>query len=29
LVASAPKAGDYFRGGEGSTLWLDDFELIY
>lgn len=29
LVASASKGGDYFLGGEGSTLWLDDFELIY
>lgn len=28
-VASASKYGDYFAGGEGSTLWLDDLELIY
>ncbi|MDE6555420.1 MAG: PCMD domain-containing protein, partial [Duncaniella sp.] len=27
--ASASKAGDYFLGGEGSTLWIDDFELVY
>lgn len=29
LVASSSKYGDYFTGGEGSTLYLDDFELIY
>ncbi|MDE6417550.1 MAG: DUF4493 domain-containing protein [Duncaniella sp.] len=29
VVASASKAGDYFLGGEGSTLWLDDIELVY
>lgn len=29
IVASASRYGDYFLGGEGSTLWLDDFELIY
>lgn len=29
IVASASKYGDYFIGGEGSTLWLDDFELVY
>ncbi|MCC8172407.1 MAG: PCMD domain-containing protein [Parabacteroides sp.] len=29
VVASASKYGDYFTGGDGSTLWLDDFELIY
>lgn len=29
VVASASKAGDYFLGGEGSTLWLDDLELVY
>ncbi|MDH6359236.1 PCMD domain-containing protein [Parabacteroides sp. PF5-9] len=29
VVASASKYGDYFIGGEGSTLWIDDFELIY
>lgn len=28
-VASASKYGDYFAGGEGSTLWFDDLELIY
>lgn len=29
VTASASKYGDYFIGGEGSTLWIDDFELIY
>lgn len=29
VVASSSKYGDYFTGGEGSTLYLDDFELIY
>ena len=29
IVASASRFGDYFLGGQGSTLWLDDFELIY
>lgn len=29
LVATSSKYGDYFTGGEGSTLWIDDFELVY
>lgn len=29
VVATASKYGDYFTGGEGSKLWLDNFELIY
>ena len=29
VVASASKYGDYFIGGEGSTLWLDEMELVY
>lgn len=29
VVASASKYGDYFTGGVGSKLWLDNFELIY
>lgn len=29
VVASASKYGDYFTGGRGSTLWLDDLELVY
>lgn len=27
IVASASKYGDYFTGGEGSMLWIDEFEL--
>ena len=29
IVASSSKYGDYFSGGTGSTMWLDDFELVY
>lgn len=29
VVASASKYGDYFTGGTGSKLWIDNFELIY
>lgn len=29
LVASASKYGDYFTGSSGSTMWIDDLELIY
>lgn len=29
IVCSSSKYGDYFTGGEGSILYLDDFELIY
>lgn len=29
IVCSSSKYGDYFTGGTGSTLYLDDFELIY
>ena len=29
VVFSASKYGDYFHGGEGSTLYLDDFSLEY
>ena len=28
-TASASKGGDYFAGGDGSTMWIDDLELIY
>lgn len=28
-TASASIGGDYFTGGNGSTMWLDDLELIY
>ena len=27
IVASASKYGDYFTGGDGTTLWVDDFSL--
>lgn len=29
LVASASKLGDYFTGGAGSTLWVDNFTLDF
>lgn len=29
IVCSASKFGDFFCGGEGSTMILDDFELVY
>ena len=29
IVCSASKYGDYFTGGEGSTLYVDDFSLVY
>lgn len=29
VVGTASKYGDYFTGSTGSTLWLDDMELIY
>lgn len=29
VVCSASKYGDYMVGGKGSTLYVDDFELIY
>ena len=29
VVASASKYGDYFAGSSGSTMWLDDLELVY
>ncbi|MDE7077596.1 MAG: PCMD domain-containing protein, partial [Alistipes sp.] len=29
LTASASKYGDYFAGSTGSTMYLDDMELIY
>ncbi|MDE5812276.1 MAG: DUF4493 domain-containing protein [Muribaculaceae bacterium] len=29
FVASASMYGDYFEGGEGSTLYLDDIEFVY
>lgn len=29
FVASASRYGDYFTGGDGSTMWLDDIKLVY
>lgn len=29
IVCTSSKYGDYFTGGAGSTMYLDDFELIY
>lgn len=29
IVCSASKYGDYFAGGKGSVLYVDDFELVY
>lgn len=29
IVCSSSKYGDYFTGAVGSTLYLDDFELVY
>ena len=29
ITASASKYGDYFTGGNGAVLYVDDLELIY
>ena len=29
IVLSSSKHGDYFTGGNGSLLYLDDLELVY
>lgn len=29
IVCCASKFGDYFSGGEGSLMYVDDFELVY
>ena len=29
VVCSASRYGDYFAGGRGSTMWLDDLQLVY
>lgn len=29
VVCAASKYGDYYEGGEGSTLYVDDFKLVY
>lgn len=29
IVCTASKYGDYFQGGEGSTMYVDDVEIVY
>ena len=29
IICSASKYGDYFTGGKGATMWVDDFSLEY
>ena len=29
IVGASSALGDYFTGGRGSVLWLDDFSLVY
>lgn len=29
VVCAASKEGDFFTGGEGTTLYVDDFKLVY
>lgn len=29
IVATASKLGDYFTGGDGSVMYVDEFELMY
>lgn len=29
IVCSSSRYGDYYTGSTGSTMWLDDFELVY
>jgi hypothetical protein len=29
VVASSSKYGDYFTGGDGAVMCVDDFELVY
>lgn len=29
FVCSSSRYGDYFNGGAGSTMWVDDIELVY
>ncbi|MDE5554966.1 MAG: PCMD domain-containing protein, partial [Muribaculaceae bacterium] len=29
ITMSASRYGDYFAGGRGSTMWVDDLELVY
>lgn len=29
VVASSSRYGDYYSGGKGSSMWLDELELVY
>jgi hypothetical protein len=29
IMACSSRYGDYFNGGVGSELWVDDFKLVY
>ena len=29
ICASASKYGDYFTGGAGATMYIDDIKLVY
>ncbi|MDE7343364.1 MAG: PCMD domain-containing protein, partial [Muribaculaceae bacterium] len=29
ITSAASKYGDYFTGGTGACLWVDDYELLY
>lgn len=29
VAASASRYGDYFTGGKGSVMWVDEFEFVY
>ncbi|MDE7334870.1 MAG: PCMD domain-containing protein, partial [Muribaculaceae bacterium] len=29
VVFTASKFGDYFEGGEGSLMYVDDVEIVY
>lgn len=29
ITSAASRYGDYFTGGTGTTLWVDDYELLY
>lgn len=29
IICAASKEGDYFTGGEGTTMYVDDFTLVY
>jgi hypothetical protein len=29
VAACASRYGDYFTGGKGSVMWVDEFEFVY